>query len=115
MFGNKLYLFTFPQEYLEAARSYITTSTDVTVSVEDIRGIWVSSDDDSVLSDVKQAFAEFFPNVELERIVWISNHSLTNDFEASENNVPTRTKTMVRNERVAVGGECLAILVGCNV
>ena len=103
MFGNKLYLFTFPQEYLEAARSYIMNPMGVNVSVEDIRGIWVCSDDDSVLSDVKQAFAEFFPNVELERILWISNHTLTNDLKTSEVDVPTDTKEMVGDAIKALG------------
>ena len=93
--GNKLYPFVSLQEYLQAASSYMKNSTKATVSIEDIRGIWVSSDDESVMADVKETFSEFFPNVELEKIVWISGRSFTNDTKPSRDPLATTTQTMV--------------------
>ena len=97
--GNKLYQFISLQEYLQAASSYIRHSTEATVSIEDIRGIWVSSDDESVISDVTKTFPEFFPNVEIERVVWISGRSFTNDMNTSKGPLATSTKSMVRGDK----------------
>lgn len=83
------------QEYLEKARSYIQTSTEATVSVDDIRGIWVSSDDDQVIFDVKELSAEFFPNVEPERVIWISGRPSETTDASSSNGIPTRVQGMV--------------------
>lgn len=67
------------------------------MSVHDIKGIWVASDGKNVASEVKTLFAEFFPNVELERIVWISNRAVeTTKDVPSDKPIPTRMNSMVR-------------------
>lgn len=43
-----------------------------TANVEDIRGIWVASDDSTVVEKVKQLAPNYFPNVESSMIEWIS-------------------------------------------
>lgn len=48
--------------YLETAESQ--------VNVEDIRGIWVSSDDGGVVGRVKEIAPDYFPNVEVNAIFW---------------------------------------------
>ena len=83
------------QEYLEKARSYIQNSSEATVSVEDIKGIWVSSDDDQVILDVKESFAEFFPNVEPERVILISGRSSGTTDVFSRHWIPTTMQGMV--------------------
>lgn len=65
------------------------------MSVNDIKGIWVSSDDKQVVSDVKESFAEFFPNVELERIVWISDRASENASSSDSDPLPTKANFMV--------------------
>ena len=83
------------QEYLEKARSYIQNSSEATVSVDDMKGIWLSSDDDQVIFDVKESFAEFFPNVEPERVIWISGRPSETTDASSSNGIPTRVQGMV--------------------
>ncbi|CAN0115382.1 unnamed protein product [Ascophyllum nodosum] len=82
------------QEYLEKARSYIQNSTEATVKVDDIRGIWVSSDDSQVIFDAKESFAQYFPNVERERVVCASSREFGTTNGSSSNPTPTRDYDM---------------------
>ena len=84
----------FEQEYLQKARSYIQNSTEASVSVEDIKGIWVSYNDDDVLFQVKESLGNFFPNIIPERVLGISNRSFRN-YKASGDALPTTSNGMV--------------------
>lgn len=79
---------------MQKALSYIQDPTEVTVSVDDIKGIWVSSDDKTVISDVQQAFDKYFPKVEQERVVGNSDWAFQNNTPG--NNLPTNVDHMVR-------------------
>ena len=80
---------------MEKARSYIQNSTEATVKVDDIRGIWVSSDDSQVIFDAKESFAQYFPNVERERVVCASSREFGTTNGSSSNPTPTRVQYMV--------------------
>ena len=86
------------QEYLRTASAYIYNSTEATISVNDVRGIWVSSDDAEIVSAIKQSFVDFFPNVEPGSVVWISGRAFQTT-AASEGTLPTMANVMVREAR----------------
>ena len=86
------------QEYLRMASAYIYNSTEATISVNDVRGIWVSSDDEEIVSAIKQSFVDFFPNVEPESVVWISGRAFQTT-AASEGALPTVSTVMVGEAR----------------
>lgn len=61
----------YRQDYLAAAAEYLR-NTEGATPVEEIKGIWVASDDSSVLGEVQEHWSKYFPNVERDMIVWIS-------------------------------------------
>ncbi|CAM9749320.1 unnamed protein product [Ascophyllum nodosum] len=56
------------EEYLVAAESYIVRHSEM--SVEDIKGIWVASDDPAALDEVRAVAPAIFPNVDNSTIFW---------------------------------------------
>ncbi|CAM9336655.1 unnamed protein product, partial [Ectocarpus sp. 8 AP-2014] len=58
--------------YLQAAASILRNSTGSVDGPNSIGGVWVSSDDPSVLPEVKALASTHFPNVQDERVVSIS-------------------------------------------
>lgn len=61
-----------PQFYLAAAALHVWRSTLDRSGIESIVGIWVSSDDSSVLPEVKALAQKFFPNIQEDKIISIS-------------------------------------------
>ncbi|CAM9141048.1 unnamed protein product, partial [Ascophyllum nodosum] len=101
------------QEYLRMASAYIYNSTEATISVNDVRGIWVSSDDEEIVSAIKQSFVDFFPNVEPESVVWISGRAFQTT-AASEGALPTVSTVMEYGSYVVLFAE-LEMLSQANV
>ncbi|CAN0062939.1 unnamed protein product [Ectocarpus sp. 12 AP-2014] len=58
--------------YLQAAESFLRSSTEGGGGPHSITGLWVASDDSSVLPEVKALASNYFPNVQQERIVSVS-------------------------------------------
>lgn len=59
------------QEYLEAAVEFLE-GDDSQLSVGDIKGIWVASDEPKVIAKVKQIAPDYLPNVSEDDIFWAS-------------------------------------------
>lgn len=55
--------------YFEKASAFLSVSGQ-NLSAADITGIWLSSDDDTVITEVKELAPHFFPNVE-DNIAWV--------------------------------------------
>ncbi|CAN0312629.1 unnamed protein product [Ectocarpus sp. 12 AP-2014] len=59
------------KEYLEAAVEFLE-GDDSQLSVGDIKGIWVASDEPKVIAKVKKIAPDYLPNVSEEDIFWAS-------------------------------------------
>lgn len=59
------------QEYLSAAVTYLE-GDETELKVEDIRGIWVASDDSGVVDRIKEIAPRYLPNVDNSTIFWAS-------------------------------------------
>ncbi|CBJ33653.1 Alpha-(1,6)-fucosyltransferase, family GT23 [Ectocarpus siliculosus] len=59
------------KEYLEAAVEFLE-GDDSQLSVGDIKGIWVASDEPKVIAKVKQIAPDYLPNVSEDDIFWAS-------------------------------------------
>lgn len=81
-----------PQEYFKAAASAIGQATNNQSGIESITGIWVSSDDATVLPEARKKATNFFPNVRPDNVVSISFRTV----ESKAEKIPTRTRGMVR-------------------
>lgn len=78
------------QDYLEAARNHLEDDTATgRTPVDEIKSIFVASDDENAVNEVRALVSEFFPNVEPENITWISG-------EGTDGTVQTRSKLEVR-------------------
>lgn len=60
-----------PKEYLDAAVAYLE-GEESQLNVEDIKGIWVASDDDRVVEIIKALAPSYLPNVDNSTIYWAS-------------------------------------------
>lgn len=60
------------QAYLEAAALHLWRSTSNPSGVESITGVWVSSDDSSVLPEAQELAPVYFPNVQKDKVITIS-------------------------------------------
>lgn len=40
--------------------------------IESIKALWIASDDPHVIDEARKAYPRYFPNVEPELIVWVS-------------------------------------------
>lgn len=60
------------KEYLEAAVNYLAEDSSRT-PIDDIKGIWVASDDSSVVGEVRKLARTYFPNVSSENILFVSD------------------------------------------
>ncbi|CAN0182913.1 unnamed protein product [Scytosiphon promiscuus] len=58
--------------YLQAAALHLWESSGDRSGVESISGIWVSSDDSTVLREVQMVASRYFPNVQADKIITIS-------------------------------------------
>lgn len=76
------------QEYLEGAALYLGEANNDSAGVGSISGIWVSSDNSSVLAEVRQHAPSYFPNIKAVNIMSTSF--------GSRAELPTRASTMVR-------------------
>lgn len=59
------------EEYLSTAVAYLK-GDESELNVEDIRGIWIASDDPEVVGKVKELAPGYFPNVQNSAIFWAS-------------------------------------------
>lgn len=83
------------KEYLSRAASALRQGVAGNgTSSDDIKGIWVSSDDPTVISEVKQLAADFFPNVGEANIIWISSRAVSG-IPNRNGTIPTATYAMV--------------------
>lgn len=80
---------------MQKALSYIESSAELSLSVDDIREIWVSSDDEAVASEVKQSFPDLFPYVGPQRVIGNSDRTSMN-MKTPSGNLPTTSNDMVR-------------------
>lgn len=55
------------QVYLSAAAQYLEDSPENHPGVNSIAGIWVSSDDLTVLPEIRRLATTFFPNVQMRQ------------------------------------------------
>ena len=60
-----------PQEYLAAAVDYLNED-DSRIPVDDVKGIWVASDDYTMADEVSALAHTYFPNVDSNAIVWVA-------------------------------------------
>lgn len=82
--------------YLEKAVNYLSNSTRKTLlSVADISGVWLSSDDYNVFPEVQRVVPNYFPNVTAERIVSVSARTAFRDSTSAGDNLPTTQNGMV--------------------
>lgn len=58
------------QEYLSAARDYLEADED-RPPARDIEGVWVASDDPTVVEELRALVPTFFPSVNSDGIVWV--------------------------------------------
>lgn len=62
------------QEYLEAASAYLRGGNHADdAAIEAIKGVWVASDDPSVVMELRGLVHRYFPNVDEENVVYISD------------------------------------------
>ncbi|CAN0252203.1 unnamed protein product, partial [Scytosiphon promiscuus] len=98
------------EEYLKAAASAIGGATQSQSDIESITGLWVSSDGATVLHEVRELVASFFPNVRRGRVVSISFRSVEDRTET----VPTTTTHMTYDRYVILHTE-LAMMAAADV
>ncbi|CAM9899855.1 unnamed protein product [Ascophyllum nodosum] len=71
--GDKIYMkeatYHDSEEYLIAAQNYIKAHSQE-MSVEDIKGIWVASDDPAAENEIRAIASAFFPNVDNSTVFW---------------------------------------------
>lgn len=62
------------EEYLEAASAYLRGGNHADdAAIEAIKGVWVASDDPSVVMELRGLVHRYFPNVDEENVVYISD------------------------------------------
>ncbi|CAM9580923.1 unnamed protein product [Hapterophycus canaliculatus] len=98
------------QEYFKAAVSAIGQATDSRSGIESITGVWVSSDDATVLMEARDLVAGFFPNVRPDRVVSISFRSVADE----KARIPTTTNRMTYDRYVILHAE-LAMMSAADV
>lgn len=64
------------QTYVQRAAEHYDSGERGDTRREDIRGIWVASDDPTALSEIQDIAPKYFPNVKKDNIVWISGGSV---------------------------------------
>ena len=76
---------------MSRAKKYLEDDASETrTSVDEIKSIWVASDDDDVVDQVKALATQYFPNVVPENVAWISGGG-------KDGTVQTRSELEVRN------------------
>lgn len=92
---TKLRLSNDRQVYLQAAASFVGSASERSAGVNSILGIWVSSDDSSVVEEVQALASIYFPNVEQERVVSMPFGTDFCSVRWNGDELPTTTQTMV--------------------
>eukprot|EP00903_Cladosiphon_okamuranus_P013102 g12221.t1 len=64
---------TETEEYFKAAAKYLHDAARQGQAATDISGVWLSSDDRSVLAEVQEIAPRYFPKVDIEKILFISD------------------------------------------
>lgn len=83
---------------MSAARKYLGDDTATgRTPVDKIKAIWVASDDDNAVDEVRALLPDFFPNVEPENVAWISGGG-------KNGIVQTRSELEVRKSRTVCSG-----------
>lgn len=82
--------------YLQAAESFLRSSTEGVGDPNSITGLWVASDDSSVLPEVKALASNYFPNVQHERVVSISFRTEAPAQLGDQVELPSTSRLMVR-------------------
>lgn len=84
---------TRPQVYLQAAKDYLLDQEDGTSTIESIKGVWVASNDPTVVYEVRALVHYYFPNVEREHVVFAPHGMKTPPKATAE--IPTHTGRQV--------------------
>lgn len=82
------------QVYIESAASFLRNSPRG-LSRENITGLWLSSDDDTVLGEMQRLAPRYFPNVGQESVIWISGRTAIRS-NASQEQLATHSGDMAR-------------------
>eukprot|EP00903_Cladosiphon_okamuranus_P005843 g5784.t1 len=82
------------EEYLSAAVAYLE-GQESQLNVEDIRGIWVASDDSGVVDRIKEIAPSYLPNVDNSTIFWASG---------GVEGGPDISQTQTRTDKETYGG-----------
>lgn len=85
--------FSNAQVYLKNASDYIRDSPRG-LSVADITGLWVASDDASVIGEVQSLAQQYFPNIGPESVIWISGRTAPRSKASNEPLLPTHSDDM---------------------
>lgn len=84
------------QAYLQAAALHLWQSSGDPTGVSSISGIWVSSDDSSVLAEVQALAPRYFPNVTSASVTTISFRIRSPGKYNGQDELPTTSRFMVR-------------------
>lgn len=82
------------QKYLSSAVESMLLSEDGLNWVNSIKGLWIASDDPRAIDEVREVYPGYFPNVEPDLIVWVSE-GVEGALETS--GVETHSSKQVRN------------------
>eukprot|EP00752_Nemacystus_decipiens_P018203 g16332.t1 len=82
------------EEYLSAAVEYLDGG-ESELDVEDIRGVWVASDDSGVVDRIKEIAPKYLPNVDNNTIFWASG---------GVEGGPEISRTSTRTDKETYGG-----------
>ncbi|CAM9265482.1 unnamed protein product [Ectocarpus sp. 13 AM-2016] len=91
--------------YLQAAASILRNSTEGVDGPNSIVGLWVASDDSSVLPEVKGLVSSYFPNVQDERVVSISFRTSAPSPHGHADELPTTSHLMTYELYVGLHAE----------
>ncbi|CAM9723102.1 unnamed protein product, partial [Hapterophycus canaliculatus] len=98
------------QEYFQAAASALSQAAAGQLGIESITGVWVSSDDATVLEEARELAAGFFPNVRREHVISISFRTVADETKT----IPTTTNKMTYDTYVILHAE-LAMMAAADV
>ncbi|CAM9717302.1 unnamed protein product [Ectocarpus sp. 12 AP-2014] len=91
--------------YLQAAESFLGNSTEGEVGPSSITGLWVASDDSSVLQEVKALASNYFPKVQPERVVSISFRTEAPALHSDGVKLPSTSRSMTYELYVGLHAE----------
>lgn len=92
---DALLYYSTSQVYLKSASNFLRDSPGG-LCAADITGLWVASDDPTVLQDMQSLAPRYFPNVGFESIIWVSGRTAIRP-KLSREPLATHSVDMVRN------------------